>query len=275
MRILVTNDDGIDSIGLHELARAMTELGQVVVVAPDREFSGAGAAVGALHEFDPVVTRREIDGIPETWTLNGPPALCVLYARLGLFGDPFDLVVSGINPGANVGRSVYHSGTIGACLTARNGGLSGVAVSQAVTGWGVEGQGWGDVIKFQKWHVAAEVARVFVAELVGDLPAEPVVVNLNVPNLELGEIAGWEMTEVGLEPPRAIAQAELVPTDDPDRFGVTMGWGDKVDLPAHTDGGAIERDLVTVSYLTRLAAEERPELAKSEAALDALVGRSL
>lgn len=275
MRILVTNDDGIDSIGLHELARAMTGFGHVAIIAPDREFSGAGAAVGALHEFDPVVTRREIDGIPETWTLNGPPALCVLYARLGLFGDPFDLVVSGINPGANVGRSVYHSGTIGACLTARNGGLSGVAVSQAVTGWGVEGQGWGDVIKFQKWHVAAEVARVFVAELVGDLPSEPVVVNLNVPNLELGEIAGWEMTEVGLEPPRAIEQAELVPTDDPDRFGVKMGWGDKVDLPAHTDGGAIERDLVTVSYLTRLAAEERPELAKSEAALDALVGRSL
>lgn len=275
MRILVTNDDGIDSIGLHELARAMTGFGHVTIVAPDREFSGAGAAVGALHEFDPVVTRCEVDGVPETWTLNGPPALCVLYARLGLFGEPFDLVVSGINPGANVGRSVYHSGTIGACLTARNGGISGVAVSQAVTGWGVEGQGWGDVIRFQKWHVAAEVARVFVAELVGDLPAEPVVVNLNVPNLELGEIAGWEMTEVGLEPPRAIEQAALVPTDDPDRFGVKMGWGEKVDLPAHTDGGAIERDLVTVSYLTRLVAEERPELAKSEAALDALVGRGL
>lgn len=275
MRILVTNDDGIDSIGLHELARAMTDFGHVTVVAPDREFSGAGAAVGALHEFDPVVTRRSVEGVPETWTLNGPPALCVLYARLGLFGDPFDLVVSGINPGANVGRSVYHSGTIGACLTARNGGMSGVAVSQAVSGWGVEGQGWGDVIKLQKWHVAAEVARVFVAELVSDLPTEPVVVNLNVPNLELGEIAGWEMTEVGLEPPRAIAEAALVPTDDPDRFGVAMGWGDKLDLPAHTDGGAIERDLVTVSYLTRLVAEERPELAKSEAALDALVGRGL
>ena len=275
MRILVTNDDGIDSIGLHELARAMTEFGHVTIVAPDREFSGAGAAVGALHEFDPVVTRREVDGVPETWTLNGPPALCVLYARLGLFGEPFDLVVSGINPGANVGRSVYHSGTIGACLTARNGGLSGVAVSQAVTGWGVEGQGWGDVIKFQKWHVAAEVARVFVAELVSDPPGEAVVVNLNVPNLEMGEIRGWEMTEVGLEPPRAIEKAELLPTGDPDRFGVAMTYGDKIDLPAHTDGGAIERDLVTVSYLTRLLAEERPELAKSEAALDALVGRGL
>ena len=274
MRILVTNDDGIDSVGLHELARAMTGFGHVVIVAPDREFSGASAAVGALHEFHPIVTRREVSGVPEVWTLNGPPALCVLYARLGLFGEPFDLVVSGINPGANVGRSVYHSGTIGACLTARNGGMSGVAVSQAVTGWGVEGQGWGDVIKLQKWHVAAEVARVFVAELVADLPATPVVVNVNVPNCELADIRGWERTQVGLEPPRAIVRAELVATDAPDVFEVDVAYGDPIELPLHTDGGAVEAGLVAVTYLTRLLDEERPELAACEAALDALVGRA-
>jgi 5'-nucleotidase len=196
-----------------------------------------------------------------------------MFARLGAFGAPFDLVVSGINPGANVGRSVYHSGTIGACLTARNGGMSGVAVSQAVTGWGVEGQGWGDVIKLQKWQVAAEVARVFIAELIADLPTEPVVVNLNVPNRELDEIEGWELTEVGLEPPRSLTSALLVPTADPDRFDVEVTYGDPIELPAHTDGGAIEAGLVTVTYLTRLAAEHRSELAKSEAALDALVRR--
>lgn len=270
----MTNDDGIDSIGLHELARAMTGFGHVVIVAPDREFSGASAAVGALHEFHPVVTRREVEGVPEVWTLNGPPALCVLYARLGLFGEQFDLVVSGINPGANVGRSVYHSGTIGACLTARNGGMSGVAVSQAVTGWGVEGQGWGDVIKLQKWHVAAEVARVFVAELVADLPDEPVVVNLNVPNCELNEIKGWARAEVGLEPPRALTRAELVATADPDVFEVDLAYGDPIELPLHTDGGAVEAGQVAVTYLTRLLDEDRAELAKSEAALDALVGRA-
>ncbi|MCB0982122.1 MAG: hypothetical protein KDB17_15920, partial [Ilumatobacter sp.] len=137
MRILVTNDDGIDSVGLHVLARAMAVHGDVVLVAPDREFSGAGAAVGALHLLQPEVRRVQVDGVAEAWTLNGPPALCVLFARLGLFGAPFDLVVSGINPGANVGRSVYHSGTIGAVLTGRLGGISGVAVSQAVAGFGV------------------------------------------------------------------------------------------------------------------------------------------
>jgi 5'-nucleotidase len=273
MRILVTNDDGIDSVGLHELARAMTGFGHVVIVAPDREFSGAGAAVGALHEFTAVVTRLDIEGVPEAWTVNGPPALCTMYARVGLFGEPFDLVVSGINPGANVGRSVYHSGTIGACLTARNGGLSGVAVSQAVTGWGVEGQGWGEVIQHQKWHVAAEVARTFVAELVANLPAEPVVVNLNVPNCDLDAIAGWERTDIGLEPPRSLSQATLVATDQPGVYGVDMTYGDPVELPPHTDGGAIERNLVTVSYLTRIAHHHRPDLVDCEAALERLVGR--
>ena len=71
-------------------------------------------------------------------------------------------------------------------------------------------------------------------------------------------------------PPRSMASGRLVETDDPDRFNVQITWGEKLDLPEHTDGGAIERDLVTVSYLTRLEAEHRSDLVKSEAALDQL-----
>ena len=273
MRILVTNDDGIDSAGLHHLARAMTEHGEVVVIAPDQEFSGAGAAIGAIWDITPHVTRCEIDGVPEAWSVNGPPALAVMYARLGAFGDPFDLVVSGINPGANVGRSVYHSGTIGACLSGRNGGWSGVAVSQAAASWGVEGQAWHDVVKLQKWHVAAEVASRFVEGLIADPPSDVVVANLNVPNVELAEIEGWSVAEVGLHPPRAMSQAKLVPRhDSTEHFDVEMAWGDKVDLPEHTDGGTIEQNRVSVSYLTRLAAEPRDDLGKAEAALDGLLG---
>jgi len=87
-----------------------------------------------------------------------------MLARLGAFNERFDLVVSGINPGANVGRSVYHSGTIGACLTARNGGISGVAVSQAVTGFGIEGQGWDEMLLHQRWESAGAVASAAVCE---------------------------------------------------------------------------------------------------------------
>src|SRR5262245_33437509 len=131
MRILVTNDDGVDSVGLHILARRLSKAGDIVVAAPDREYSGAGAALGTLHLIHPEVRRIDLDGVEEAWSVTGPPALCVMFARLGVFGGPFDLVVSGINPGANAGRAIYHSGTVGAALTARNGGVSGLAISQA------------------------------------------------------------------------------------------------------------------------------------------------
>src|SRR4029077_18375078 len=108
----------------HVLARRLTDIGDVVVAAPDREYSGAGAALGTLHLIHPEVRRVHIDGVPEAWSVSGPPALCVMFARLGVFGRDLDLVVSGINPGANAGRAIYHSGTVGAALTARNGGMS-------------------------------------------------------------------------------------------------------------------------------------------------------
>src|SRR6202040_2635256 len=112
--------------------------GQVVLAAPDTEYSGSGASLGPLHLIQPEIHRATVAGIDEAWTGSGPPALCVMFARLGAFGGPFDLVVSGVNPGANVGRAVYHSGTVGAALTARSGGISGVAISQAVADGGVE-----------------------------------------------------------------------------------------------------------------------------------------
>jgi 5'-nucleotidase len=273
-RILLTNDDGIDSIGLHLLARAMCEHGDVVVVAPDREFSGAGAAVGALHLIQPEVHRVTVEGIDESWTVSGPPALCVMFARLGAFGPPFDLVVSGVNPGANVGRAVYHSGTVGAALTARNGNISGVAISQAVTGFGVEGQGWDEMLVGQKWDTAVRVASVFVGAMVADMPAEPVVVNINVPNIDVDEIKGWRHARVGHEPGRKMAAATLEPVEGREgTFSVRMEWGDPVALPADTDAGMVDNDEVAVTYLSRLAAEERADLTTPETALTDLLAR--
>ena len=275
MRILVTNDDGIDSVGLHVLARAMRPHGDVVVIAPDAEYSGASAAFGALHKIQPEVHRSRLDGIDEAWAVTGPPALCVMFARLGAFGPPFDLIVSGINPGANVGRSVYHSGTVGATLTGRNGGVSGVAVSQSVTAFGVEGQGWDEMLVNQQWDTAAIVASAVVERLVADLPTEPVVVNLNVPNVALDEIKGWRRTVVGTLPPRAMAAAVLEPKEGHDgTFHVRMGWGDPVALPSETDGGAVELDEVSITFLGRLMEDESSTaLPVVEAGLASLLDR--
>ena len=270
MRILVTNDDGIESEGLHVLASAMTAHGDVVVVAPDSEYSGAGAAIGPLHLIEPQVHKVRFEGIDEAWAVSGAPALCVMFARLGAFG-PIDLVVSGINPGANVGRSVYHSGTVGAVLTGRNGNIPGLAVSQTVEGFGVEGQGWEDAIAGQKWHAAADVASVVLSGLLADEHPAAWAVNLNVPNCEVADMKGWRFTEVGTMPPRSITTVNLEPhPDNEDAYRVAMQWGDAVDMPVEVDTGAVMHDYVSVTFLSRITAQPAVGDSKLATCLDGL-----
>ncbi len=259
MRIMVTNDDGIDSVGLHVLARAMLPFGEVVVAAPDGEYSGTSSAFGALHMLRPEMHRAHIAGIDTAWAISGPPALCVMFARLGALGDPFDLVVSGINPGANVGRAVYHSGTIGAAITARNGGVTGIAVSQAVDTGSVMGQAWDDMIKNQKWHVAAEVATAAVASLAADPLPEPGCLNINVPNLELHDIKGWRRTEVASMVSRTMTTVDVVPKEGhEDAYYLRFEWGPKevIDHPVDEDVGAVSAGYVSTTWLSKLHASE-------------------
>jgi len=274
VRILVTNDDGIDSVGLHVLARALRPIGDVIVAAPDREYSGYGAALGSFSEMKPEIHQSSIDGIDEAYAVTGPPALCAMFGRLGLFGD-IDLLVSGINPGANVGRSVYHSGTVGAALTARNGGINAVAVSQSVENWGVEGQGWDAMLEDQVWQSAAEVAATLTAELAADLPSDPVLLNINVPNKPIHEILGWRRTRVGTLPPRTVLNAELEPKPGHDgAYTVKMSWGDAIDVPSQSDAGAVMAGYVSISWLGRIddAMVATSATGAAESALESLLG---
>lgn len=275
VRILVTNDDGIDSVGLHALARAMVPHGEVVIAAPDSEYSGASAAFGALHLLRPEMHKATIEGIETAWAISGPPALCVMFARLGAFGEPFDLVVSGINPGANVGRAVYHSGTIGAAVTARNGGVTGVAVSQAVTMGGVMGQGWDEMIKGQKWETAATVASAAVAQLIAEPLAEPACLNLNVPNLELDEIKGVRRTEVGTRVPKTMTTVDVEPKEGHEgSYYLRFNWGpmDNDDFTIDEDVGAVEQGWVSTTWLSRTSGIDVPDGVPVEAAMGELFG---
>jgi 5'-nucleotidase len=177
-RLLVTNDDGIHGPGLHALAAALADDGhELVVVAPDHDASGTGASLGRFDTRARLpVQRAELPGRPEieAWALAGPPAMCVLAAVLGGFGDDtFDAVVSGINAGANTGRAILHSGTVGAALTGQNFGLRGLAVSLAEH----DGDEW-------PWATAATMAARVTARL---LEAPPrTTLNLNVPDVPAG-----------------------------------------------------------------------------------------
>ena len=272
MRIFVTNDDGIDSLGLHVLARAMRPFGEVVVGAPDTEYSGASSSFGALHLIRPELHKANIEGIDEAWSITGPPALCVMFARLGAFGDPFDLVVSGINPGANVGRSVYHSGTIGACLTARNGGINGVAVSQAVDEGGYMGQGIEEMLKNQRWHSAADITALAVEELCSSLPLEASVLNINVPNLEVSEMKGWRETSVGTDLIRQMTEVDIEPKiGHEDTFHLKLKWGERIPPTSiNDDVGAVANGYVSISWLSRMMSQAPPVESSVESRLDSV-----
>ncbi|HEY5171689.1 MAG TPA: 5'/3'-nucleotidase SurE [Acidimicrobiia bacterium] len=178
-RVLVTNDDGIESAGLHVLAAALDRAGyEVIVIAPDRDRSGIGAAIGLVHADQHLdVEKVEMpgcDGIA-AYAIDGPPGLCVCAGRLGAFGDPPDIVVSGVNPGCNTGRAILHSGTVGAALTAQSFGCSALAVSV-------------DVSDEWRFDTAARVA-LDVLPMLLDAPARSVL-NLNVPARSYDDVLG-------------------------------------------------------------------------------------
>ena len=274
----MTNDDGIDSVGLHVLAREASRFGEVTVVAPDREYSGSGASLGTLTFDWPTVRKRPIEMLPDApcWSVTGPPALCVMYAQLGAFGEPFDFIVSGINPGQNVGWSVYHSGTLGAALTGRNRGTSGLAVSLGFDGKEVEGQTWGQIVDGMNWETGATVAATVLEGLLEDPPDHPVVVNLNIPNGELEDLVGWNEGVVGAEPPRRLTRGRLVEAesdDDGQVFRLEMDWGAGRELVEGTDAWLVANKQVSITWLGHLiGTEPDPAQRKSVATrLDRLV----
>jgi len=173
--ILVTNDDGIHAAGLAVLAEALSELGDLYVVAPDREQSAVGHAL-TLHR------PLRVDRLGERrFAINGTPSDCVNLAVLGLLPEPPVLVVSGINHGSNLGDDVTYSGTVSAAMEGTLLGVPSMAVSQA------EGEASG-------FDSAGRVAALVAARvLVEGLPAKTLL-NVNVPR---GEIRGVRMTRLG------------------------------------------------------------------------------
>jgi 5'-nucleotidase len=194
VRILVTNDDGVHAPGLAALTRALARWAaegtppgrEVVVVAPLANHSGASSAVGTVYERDSISYRTlSVPGAEDVpaYGVDGSPALATIVGALGAFGPAPDLIVSGINLGVNVGRSILHSGTVGAVLTGAQFGLSGLAVSMRS---GPEPL---------PWDTAAQLA----VEVLPALAAAPVptVFNLNVPALATGDLRGVRRGRIG------------------------------------------------------------------------------
>lgn len=184
LRILVTNDDGIQSPGIIALAQALAALGEVTVVAPDGDRSGVAHALSIHH---PVRIRKAaIEGV-RAYTCSGTPADCVVVGAYELAQEPPDLVVSGINRGANAGDDITYSGTIAAANESLLIGVPAIAVSLAV--------GWPITTEEPRWDTACVCATDLVNELNGMSLPPTTLLNLNVPNLTTGELRGIVWTK--------------------------------------------------------------------------------
>lgn len=254
MRILVTNDDGVDSPGIHALAAALVGDGHdVLVVAPSDDRSGAGASIGRLISGGPPpVVRQTWDELPDlpVYSIDAPPAMAVFATALGAFGDLPDLIASGINPGNNTGHLVLHSGTVGATLTGAGYGIPGVAMS---IDWSVEGD--------YHWDAAARIAASAV-EWVAKPDGEARVLNVNAPNLPLAEIKG-------------VREAELAPAGEVWVASADVSQGDlrieisgRADPAPGTDVAIVRDGYVSVTPLMSIVRSRATGAA--DAVIDAL-----
>ena len=196
LNILVTNDDGVNAPGLWALVRELTQLGSVCVVAPDRDQSGMGTARTLLNVLRVNEVEPQVDGVP-TFGVSGTPGDCVVLGTETLFNEPFDLVVSGINEGANLGLDVLDSGTVGGALRGYFRKIPSIAVS--VT----------DVTNVI-YAPASRIARLLAAQVIAGNSARPLVYNINVPNVPEEQLKGVKATFLG---PKAFLESVVRSND--------------------------------------------------------------
>jgi 5'-nucleotidase len=191
VRILVTNDDGVASPGLHQLADALAEVGDVTVVAPATNQTAMGRAI-SLHEHV-LVDEVQLTGGRVAFAVEGTPTDCVRFALLGLVDGSPDIVVAGVNQGANLGDDIGYSGTVAAAFEGLFAGLPAIAMSQRALGGGAEWVGdrvfdYTDACRFARGLVPLVAER--------GLPAGTLL-NVNVPGVPAGGVGGVRVTRLG------------------------------------------------------------------------------
>jgi len=226
MHLLLSNDDGIHASGLKLLAEALSPLGKISVVAPNRNRS---AASNSLTLERPIRAQQ----VAENWySVDGTPTDCVHLAITGLLEDEPDIVVSGINDGANLGDDVIYSGTVAAAIEGRFLGLPAVAISSTS-------------FNPQFMQTAADVSFGLISKLSKTTLASDVIVNVNIPDVEKKNLRGIQTTRLGNR-----HKAEPV-IEDKDPRGKPIYWvgaaGPEQDAGEGTDFFAVNNNYVSVS----------------------------
>ena len=231
MKILISNDDGYLAVGIHTLARHLSSIAGITVVAPERDRSGAS---NSLTLDSPIRAHLTDTGF---YRVDGTPTDCVHLAITGLLDDEPDMVVSGINAGANLGDDVLYSGTVAAAMEGRFLGLPAIAVSLCAQS-GHE---------FTHFDTAGRVALQLIQRLHQNPLPSDTILNVNVPDLPWDALQGFEVTRLGN---RHRAEA-MIKSRDP--RGRPIYWigpaGEEQDAGPGTDFHAIRAQRVSITPL--------------------------
>ena len=230
MKILISNDDGVHAPGLSILAKALAQIAEITIVAPDRDRSGASNSLTLQH---PLRLRRLDEGII---SVQGTPTDCVHLALTGLLSEDKmpDMVVSGINAGSNLGDDVFYSGTVAAAMEGRFLGIPAIAFLFFV----------GEPMYYS---TAAEVAKRLVTLLYEKPIPAKTILNVNIPDVAFDDLKGYQVTRLGT---RHNAD-KMMPSKDP--RGHTIYWigssGKEDDAGKGTDFYAVSQQQVSITPL--------------------------
>jgi 5'-nucleotidase len=226
MRILVSNDDGYQADGIIQLAKSLTDIAEVIVVAPIENKSAASSSLTIGKPLKPIQIDTNI------YAIDATPSDCVHLALCGFIKESIDLVVTGINSGANLGDDVIYSGTVAGAIEGRFLGLPSIAISLA---------SW----ECNYFETAGNIAKMLVKQIDKALLLKNTIINVNVPDIPMNEILGIKSTRLGSRHKSAPSIQDL---KDPSLYWIGEN-GQEDDNGEGTDFHAVSNNYVSVTPL--------------------------
>ena len=236
MRILISNDDGYKADGIIQLAKSLGEIAEVIVVAPSENKSAASSSLTLGKPLKPIQIEKNI------YVVDATPSDCVHLALCGFIKESIDLVVTGINFGANLGDDVIYSGTVAGAIEGRFLGLPSIAMSLA---------SW----ECKHFDTAGEIAKLLVAQINKAPLANNTIINVNVPDIPMTEIKGIKSTRLGN---RHKSEPSIQDLKDPSLYWIGEN-GKEADNGEGTDFHAVSNNFVSVTPL-QIDLTKYPEL---------------
>ena len=226
MRILISNDDGYKADGIIQLAKSLSEIADIIIVAPSENKSAASSSLTIGKPLKPIQIEKNI------YAIDATPSDCVHLALCGFIKESVDLVVTGINFGANLGDDVIYSGTVAGAIEGRFLGLPSIAISLA---------SW----ECSHFDTAGNIAKILVDQIDKAQLSNNTIINVNVPDVPMNEILGIKSTRLGSRHKSAPSIQDL---KDPSLYWIGEN-GKEADNVKGTDFHAISNNYVSVTPL--------------------------